>query len=304
MSLLGAIATGLGSLFGGQMAGRGQIKGGKIAAKATLKANRQNLRWQKRFAQNAIQWKVRDARKAGIAPLAALGAQTVAFSPSFVGATQAGQGVADAASSMGQGISRAASALGDIDDRNAEYLQQLQKLQLDNIHLQNQALSSQIRMMTQPGNPPPAPAAADRYVIPGQGQGVDAVPNKLVMKDPAAPGYDPGTMNDMATIDAGDGSQIIVPSKDAKAATEDSFIPETQMSIRHNAAAIANPRSMWRGHLGKNEDVSYNPLTGKLTKFRIPEWAIKARDRLERRDQYKDRTYGRGTPVNTGFHGF
>lgn len=40
------------------------------------KANKQNLALQKDFANNSIQWKVADARKAGIHPLYALGAST------------------------------------------------------------------------------------------------------------------------------------------------------------------------------------------------------------------------------------
>ena len=38
----------------------------------------------KQFAKRGIQWRVHDAKKAGLHPLAALGAQTTSFSPSFV----------------------------------------------------------------------------------------------------------------------------------------------------------------------------------------------------------------------------
>lgn len=53
--------------------------------RATANANRQNIEFQKEFAKHGIQWKVEDAKQAGIHPLAALGAQTVSFSPSVVG---------------------------------------------------------------------------------------------------------------------------------------------------------------------------------------------------------------------------
>lgn len=308
---LAAAITAGGSLLGGLFAGQGQAKGGKMAAKATLKANQQNLKYQMKFAKRGLRWKINDAKKAGIAPLAALGAVGQSFSPSFVGATQAGQGVADAAASMGQGISRAATALGDADSRNAEYVAQLQKLQLDNMALQNQALGSQIRIMSQPGNPPAAPVAADRYLIPGQGSSVDAgtdyQPNKLVQKSERA-GFDPGTMNDMATIATQDGSQVIVPSKDAKAATEDNLISETQMAIRHNVDILNDPRKFWRGPISADENVTYNPFTGRLSKYRIPESEKQAREyftrQLNQESRYRNRSYGRGTPTNSGFHGF
>lgn len=90
---LAAAITGGASILGGLFSGAGAKSGGKMSAKATLQANQQNLKYQKQFAKHAVRWKVRDAKRAGISPLAGLGAQTVSFSPSFVGATQAGQGV-------------------------------------------------------------------------------------------------------------------------------------------------------------------------------------------------------------------
>lgn len=40
---------------------------------------------QREFAQNSIQWRVNDAKKAGIHPLAALGSQGISYNPSYVG---------------------------------------------------------------------------------------------------------------------------------------------------------------------------------------------------------------------------
>lgn len=44
--------------------------------------NKENLELQREFAQHGIQWKVNDAISAGIHPLAALGADTMSFTPS------------------------------------------------------------------------------------------------------------------------------------------------------------------------------------------------------------------------------
>lgn len=62
------------------------IIGGLTGARATEKANEQNAALQREFAQHGISWKVADAKRAGLHPLAALGTQTASASPSYVGA--------------------------------------------------------------------------------------------------------------------------------------------------------------------------------------------------------------------------
>lgn len=70
--------------------------------RATNAANKANVLLQKEFAQKGIQWRVADAKKAGISPLAALGAQLHSAAPTYVGSdpgnaqTQIGSKVADA----------------------------------------------------------------------------------------------------------------------------------------------------------------------------------------------------------------
>lgn len=243
MSLLGAIAGpvigAVGSIFGGAQAKSGAVRGGKIAAKATLKAGRMNARMQKLFAQQGIRWRVKDAKKAGLHPLAALGAQTTSFAPSFVGATQAGQGIADGAAAMGQGIQRATAAFGDIGERieNQAYMAQLQKLQLENMALQNQALGSQIAIMNQPGNPPAAPSAANRYLIDGQGQSVkgplvqdEAL--KRVAGDPARLSQEAGAVTDTGFLRTRTGW---APTRSADAAErlEDDVLGSIQHFVRN-----------------------------------------------------------------------
>lgn len=243
MSLLGAIAGpvigAVGSIFGGAQAKSGAVRGGKIAAKATLKAGRMNARMQKLFAQQGIRWRVKDAKKAGLHPLAALGAQTTSFAPSFVGATQAGQGIADGAAAMGQGIQRATAAFGDIGERieNQAYMAQLQKLQLENMALQNQALGSQIAIMNQPGNPPAAPSVANRYLIDGQGQSVkgplvqdEAL--KRVAGDPARLSQEAGAVTDTGFLRTRTGW---APTRSADAAErlEDDVLGSIQHFVRN-----------------------------------------------------------------------
>jgi hypothetical protein len=46
----------------------------------------QQLQYQKDFAQQGVTWRVADAKKAGIHPLAALGANTISYAPMYMGA--------------------------------------------------------------------------------------------------------------------------------------------------------------------------------------------------------------------------
>lgn len=87
-SALGAIG---GSLLGGYFAGPigasagaavgGSLFGGTDTGPSALEQFAWNANLQKEFAQNSIQWKVQDAMKAGLHPLAALGASGYSASP-------------------------------------------------------------------------------------------------------------------------------------------------------------------------------------------------------------------------------
>ena len=59
------------------------LEAAKLNIAAQKEANKRNYEMQKEFAQHGIQWKAADAKEAGLHPLAALGAQTSAASPSY-----------------------------------------------------------------------------------------------------------------------------------------------------------------------------------------------------------------------------
>lgn len=262
LAALGGIVSGVGSALGGLFGADAAKSGAKKAAKSQMKASRLNLKYQKQFAQRGLSWKVRDAKRAGINPLAALGAQTMSFAPSFVGTGDGGTAAAGASmqqgfSDMGQGFGRAIEAYQDSNTRseNNMYLRALQAKQIENMDLQNQALASQIQLMNQPGTAP-ANNTGQKMIVAGNGADVNVVPS-------ITPGYIPDTQR----IASGKNTMVVVPSEKAKEAVEDSFIPETQMSIRHNLDLITNPRSGWTGKLGPNDEVTYNPFTGRLTRY-------------------------------------
>lgn len=143
MSILGAIA-GIGgsivdSIFGNDQADK----------QAEL---------QKEFAQNGIRWKVRDAQKAGIHPLYALGAQTTAYSPVSVGSTDFATG--------GQNLGSAIQAMTTPKEKLDGFTKTVQDLTLQKMGLENEVLASQLRLINQPGRGPGMPV---NHAIAGQG---------------------------------------------------------------------------------------------------------------------------------------
>jgi len=139
---LGAIIGGIANLIGGSMSSNAQAK-----------AAQQNIELQKEFAQKGIRWKVEDAKAAGIHPLAALGANTIGFSPVAIG-----DGGGAALARAGSDIGRAVNAMRTPEERNDAYTQALQNLQLQRGQLENTLLASRIRILNQPGNPPGLPS--------------------------------------------------------------------------------------------------------------------------------------------------
>lgn len=119
---------------------------------------------QKEFAQSGIQWKVEDAKKAGIHPLAALGAQTISYSPQSVG-SDLSTGVAN----MGQDISRAVDATRTTTGRAGAVAKTIEDLNLTKMGLENELLAAQIAQIRQAGHPPPMAGPGDDIsLMPGQ----------------------------------------------------------------------------------------------------------------------------------------
>lgn len=89
------------------------LLGGALSSHSSRSAARRNEAAQREFAQQGIRWKVADAKAAGIHPLYALGASTHSFTPSHVGDTSMGSGLAAA----GQDIGRAITATQTQEER-------------------------------------------------------------------------------------------------------------------------------------------------------------------------------------------
>lgn len=163
-ALIGAGA----SLLGGLLSSSNQqdINQQNIANQQAI--NAQNIAMQKEFAQNGIQWKVDDAKAAGLNPLAALGASTSSFSNVVGSTSQASPAFGAGVAAAGQDISRALKDTMAAGDQHTVRMQQLQETHGE---LENQLLASQIAKNNSAGaGGPPTPAAGQQWLVaPGVG---------------------------------------------------------------------------------------------------------------------------------------
>lgn len=161
--IVGAVGAGVNafqSLFGSNEPSQWQKDTYQNEREWQRYVNDRNVELQREFAQNGIRWKVEDAKRAGLHPVAALGGGGASFSPISVGSTAPADaprntGVGDALMDMGQNISRATRATSTQSERQAL---QMNELQLENQTLQNTLLKHQIVKLTQPSQiGPPMP---------------------------------------------------------------------------------------------------------------------------------------------------
>lgn len=120
MSFLGSLASAVvGGLFG-RSSSKSQAEAQRQANEQNLAINRENNALQREFATHGIQWKVEDAKAAGLHPLYALGGAGASFTPSSIPVMPVDSGGWKA--EMGQNVARAATAFG---------MQELQSAQLE-----------------------------------------------------------------------------------------------------------------------------------------------------------------------------
>jgi hypothetical protein len=200
-SLLGSALGGpLGSFIGGSI---GSSNDQRRADRRMWELRHHDARLQENFAKSGIQWRVEDAKKAGIHPLAALGAQTHMASPSLIqGNPTAGQDMA----AMGQDIGRALATkmsshekqLMDINLKNAQMDSEMKAIELTNA-----------RRSLQTGN-----------------DGVRVKPAEVTAHVKNRKNIEAGTISSTGYARTASGGLAPVPSKDVKERIEDQFIPE------------------------------------------------------------------------------
>lgn len=191
---------------------------------------------QKKFAQNQIQWRVADAQKAGVHPLAALGLNPISYSPQAVGDYGLG--------ALGQDISRAKMAAMDRRERQAEYAaaagsravereranvlfaQSVERNQLENDLLRSQIARQNAQL------PPPMHGDPQAYRAPTQRFQPQA--STPIISSEFDPAREPGNVTSYGYMRTPDGRGLSVTySDDAKQRTEDDIFAQTDWFIRN-----------------------------------------------------------------------
>lgn len=207
---------------------------------------------QKEFAQQGIRWRVQDAQSAGIHPLAALGAQTMSYSPQTVGGggyesmpryspspysgASMGSAIAQAGQDLGRGIQMSFNAQQQAEHYQAAVMQMSQQ----RMGLENLLLASQIARETQAGKPRVFPSVGGG----SQGNGPHAIkvsPMEVETRAPGNPTQEPGIISDTGYIHSRNtpsGSYVPVPSKIAKERIEDDFFLQLDHLVRNRLLPI------------------------------------------------------------------
>lgn len=208
-------------MFGSIISAGANILGGILNRDAAKDANRiqqeqaaLNRKTQMDFAKHGIKWKVDDARRAGVHPLYALGAQTHSYSPVSVGTT-VDTSMGNALASAGQDISRAFAAGATPKGRVDAFTTAVQGLSLEKASLENELLKSQIARLNNSQVPPPTPSAYP-VVIP-EGKLDDRTPIVLGSRKIAThPGFSDGqTFEDRWGEWGGSAAGLVVMGADA-----------------------------------------------------------------------------------------
>ena len=213
----------LGSGIAGVLGNNAQEEAAELAARES----RRNRKLQKEFAQNGIRWRVEDAKRAGLHPLYALGANTASFSPAST-AFAPDDSLAHMAANMGQDLSRAVASTRTQDER----LESMTSLQLENQSLQNDLLRSQIAKLNSSQTGPALPSAVSPAGFDGQGDAFAVKPAEAFASSQGRPAQEAGAINSYGFMRT-DTGLAVVPSADAKQRTEDDFLQQLQWMVRN-----------------------------------------------------------------------
>lgn len=238
-----------------------------IGASMASRDSSQNRKAQYDFAQRGLQWKVADAKKAGLHPLAAINATGAFYSPVHSDA-------ASFARDAGQDLSRAlASHMSARERRTAEHAavvrQQIDddialresNARIENTNAETELLRSQIARMNSAQVGPGVPDAA-----PGS---VNVLPSEVVTGDVGAPERAPGMVTDYQFGRTASGGYTIMQSQDFHNRTEDTpqdwgwqfrngLIPHSNIFADLQRQHPAAPGHRWQ----------WNPFTQEFTQVR------------------------------------
>lgn len=251
---------GLGSFIGGVAGAIGSIAGINSQNQANA-FNREQFEYQKELHRNQMQWRVEDARKAGLHPMAALGLSSMSFSPTSSSPVDY-SGLTNSLSNMGQNIDSAIMNAKTKEQQKEAVALQNKSIALDlrgkdlNNQILEQELASkraQLALMTGPPAPSTSGLPPSKYAIPGQ-TGSD-----LKVAPPM-----PGTTTYDFRLDDKGRKVSIIPTDDWKGRTEDTLGVEWMpwvMSTYRNVAArnFGTPIGEYYWHPDKGEYLKGKP---------------------------------------------
>lgn len=234
MGLLGAV----GSVVGGILGNNSQ----KDMFNQSMALSREQLEYQKQLHQNQIQWRVEDAKKAGVHPMAALGLSSMSFSP--VSGPSGGGVDYNWLGEAGQNIDRAIQQGKTREERaQAQALQdkltdiQIRKGEADADLAETEAATARYRLQRELF-PSPPPAEKSTGLIGGQGDAVKYVPDEVIRSGPSG-SVTAGTHPLWTHARTGDFVLPVLSDKLADAVTEN--------KEKNIGAEIAYALSAWNG---------------------------------------------------------
>lgn len=252
MSGIGAIIGGVGSILGdfGQM---------DLQHRYDRSAAESNWSKQLQFAKRSIRWKAQDAIKAGLHPLAALGAQTMSYAPTNVGGSNAN--ISRSMEKLGQGvgdyIAQKDQREYDKKDRALSLEAKKKQLEILDLEIENYKLKGQDTGVMKSGvTTVPAQVTAQEKL--GLEKGVH--PQNRSIVDPEGRHSLVPSNSEAFSLDENPPSAIKKYGRDAldwnQIRTRPNSVKSMQMVIR------SMPPAKNKGWI-----VKYNPITGTYKEF-------------------------------------
>lgn len=236
-----------------------------VARDDTRYYHESNIAAQERAAQNAIQWRVQDAIKAGVHPVYAMGnpgiatsptgaftsPQSAAAPPNLVAPQVSGSaGDASFVAHMGQAIGRAVGAMQTKEERVYAKTQVAlatarDKLSLERGMLENDLIRSEIarnNRADQAGPPAPSVAAVPEFSMGNSPRSarVDPRPATPTVNAPGVPSREAGNITDWGYSRTPTGL-VVVQSADSKQRTEDDLLAQLGWMMRNNILPMFDP---------------------------------------------------------------